>query len=89
MQIEVLKVHGINGEGCADTITQALEALDGVREVRVSLASKHARVEFDEQTVSSDQIHAALTQAGYRAETDQASAFTRGCGGCAVCSCSA
>jgi copper chaperone CopZ len=84
MQTEVMKVQGMNGEGCADNITRALEAVDGVSDIQVSLAANRAKVQFDERLTSPQQLHEALQQAGYRVETTPPAAEKHGgcCGGC-------
>lgn len=84
MQTQVLKVQGMNNDGCAEKITRVLEAIDGVSDVRVSLAGSRATVQFDERLASSQQLQAALLQAGYPAETSSSPAPSRSgcCGGC-------
>jgi copper chaperone CopZ len=84
MQTEVMKVQGMNGEGCADNITRALEAIEGVRDIQVSLAANRALVQFDERLTSPQQLHEALLHAGYRAETTPPATVKHSgcCGGC-------
>lgn len=84
MQTEVLKVQGMSGAGCADNIARVLEAIDGVDTVQVSLAANRAMVQFDERRTSSQQLHAALQNAGYRVEETQPTAGNKSgcCGGC-------
>lgn len=84
MQTEILKVLGMNDEACAEKIARALEAVDGVNKVHVSLAGKRATIQFDERLASSEQLHAALLQAGYDMEAAPPTAGNRSgcCGGC-------
>lgn len=84
MQTEEMKVQGMNGEGCADNVTRALEAIEGVRDIQVSLAANRAKVQFDERLTSPQQLHEALLHAGYRVETTTPAAVKQSgcCGGC-------
>lgn len=84
MQTEILKVQGMNNDGCADKITRVLEAIDGVNDVRVSLAGSRATVQFDENVASSQQLQTALLAAGYPVEAKPAAAANHSgcCGGC-------
>jgi copper chaperone CopZ len=84
MQTEILKVRGISGEGCADTVSNALMAIKGVNDVTVSLALRNATVKFDEQVTSLQELTASLVRAGYGIEAvTHGEAKTGGCcGGC-------
>ncbi len=79
MQTKILKIQGMNNEGCADTVTRALEALDGVGAVSVSLAAERATVQLDETLVTPSRLQAALNDAGYRMEAPETGGC---CGGC-------
>ena len=81
MQIENLKVQAMNDQAGADAIHGALEAIDGVSRVSVSLAGKRATVQFDERLASRARLDAALSQAGYRAEPAAPSGCCGACGG--------
>ncbi|WP_317202543.1 heavy-metal-associated domain-containing protein [Janthinobacterium sp.] len=79
MQTKILKIQGMNNEGCADTVTRALEAVNGVGSVSVSLAGQRATVQFDESLASPAVLQAALELSGYRVEAPEAGGC---CGGC-------
>ncbi|MDC8757025.1 heavy-metal-associated domain-containing protein [Janthinobacterium fluminis] len=79
MQTKILKIQGMNNEGCADTVTRALEALDGVGSVSVSLAGQRATVQLDETLATPAQLQQALDRAGYRLELPETGGC---CGGC-------
>jgi copper chaperone CopZ len=51
--------------GCASSVTEALKAIDGVREVNVSLAAGEATIQYDEKLASADQLKSAVRGAGY------------------------
>lgn len=61
----VIKVEGMSCQHCVNAVTKALEALDGVKNVRVSL--EKAQAEYDEsQPVDQAAVKAAVEKAGYR-----------------------
>ena len=72
MQTEHLKVRGMTCGGCTSKVTHALRALSGVRDVKVSLPSGEATVQYDEQLTSPDQLKAAVTGAGYLVDVTHA-----------------
>ena len=60
--MQVFNVEKMMCGGCVASATKAIEALEGVESVEVSLDDKQARVEG---SVSADAVIAALTAAGY------------------------
>ncbi|MRX10121.1 copper chaperone [Pseudoduganella sp. FT25W] len=83
MQITVLNIDGMEGEACADKITQLLTNIDGVSDVRVSLRDGLASVKLDESLVSPRTIARGLAAAGYPAvAASQAPKDGGCCGGC-------
>ena len=65
MQTELLKVTGMTCGGCTSNVTRALKAINGVGDVKVSLAAGEATVQFDERLTSPDQLKSAVKGAGY------------------------
>ncbi len=65
MQTEVLKVTGMTCGGCTGSVTRALTAVPGVKDVRVSLAAGEAAVEYDEQLTSMARLKSAVLVAGF------------------------
>ena len=61
-----LNVEGMSCQHCVAHVTQALEAVEGVSRVEVSLADASAIVEFD-GAVSDEALIAAVKNAGYEA----------------------
>ncbi len=80
MRTETLTVGGMTCGGCVNTVTRALKAVDGVRDVAVSLGEGEARVEFDERTTSSEDLTAAIQRAGFK--TGAEGGKSRPSGGC-------
>lgn len=82
MQTESLKVTGMTCDGCTAKVAKALKALDGVKDVVVSLSEASAMVRFDERLTSSAQLKSVVEQAGYGARADSASRGRRAKGSC-------
>lgn len=86
MQTEVIKIRGMNGEGCIDKVSEALRNVKGVGDVTVSLANSKATVQFDAQLTSSQELQATLARAGYSIDaTESGGGGSCGggcCGGC-------
>jgi len=66
-----LKIVGFSVEGmtcgsCVASVKRALQALDGVTRIDVSLADRRARVQYVEGKVTPDSIAAAVRQLGYK-----------------------
>ena len=62
--IKTLNVEGMMCQHCVKHVNDALQKVDGVRSVSVSLEEKTARVECSE-TVSDEALKAAVVDAGY------------------------
>lgn len=58
-----IQISGMHCQNCVKKITQALENLDGVEEVAISLESSSARLTLEE-SVSEDAIREAVSDAG-------------------------
>ncbi len=62
---KVFKVPKIKCEGCAETITKALDGLTGVTGRRVGIPEKEVRVEFDPARIDEGRVRRALAEAGF------------------------
>ena len=60
-----LKVEGMTCGGCVASVERVLKALDGVGKVDVSLERGEAAVEYDGTRVTTDDLTAAIEDAGY------------------------
>ncbi len=65
MQTELMKVTGMTCGGCVSTVTHALQGIDGVGDVKVSLSAGEATVQYDERRTSPDRLKSAVKGAGY------------------------
>jgi copper chaperone len=85
MRKELLNVTGMTCGGCAGKVMRALQAVNGVKEVEVSLREGKAAVQFEENLTSPEQLKGAVRQAGYSVEPAEgarpASCKGRGCCG--------
>jgi copper chaperone len=60
-------VGGMHCQNCVNSVTNAISALDGVSDVKVSLEEKAAHVVFDESKVSEQSIMNAIEDIGFDA----------------------
>ena len=60
-------IHGMTCGGCVGGVKRALQKVDGVRDVDVSLNPGQAIVNADVSLASAAQILAAITKLGYHA----------------------
>ena len=68
----LLPIEGMTCASCVMRIEKALSKVPGVREASVNLATEQARVVFDPAAVGPEQLHAAVTRAGYTVGQDRA-----------------
>ncbi|GEM_PF-4644070 len=64
MTIDIFHVPGIHTQQDAETITQAVNRIHGIRVIQVNLAQRSVRVEHDDQAGISEIIR-AITRAGF------------------------
>lgn len=72
MQTETMKVTGMRCGGCISVVTRVLDAVDGVHNVNVTLASGEAIVDFDEKMTAPDKLKLAVEEAGYGVAENEA-----------------
>lgn len=63
----VLQILGMHCQACAQRIEAGLSKVDGIVEVKVSLAAREAFVKFDATKVDVEEIKAAIKRSGYEA----------------------
>lgn len=68
MATTTLKVSGMSCGHCVRTVTEALEAVDGVARAQVDLQRGQATVEYDAACTSPQLLASAITEEGYLAE---------------------
>ena len=67
MQTAQIKVQGMTCGGCVASVKRALQRIEGVENVEVSLADAQARVQYDPARVNESQLRSAIEDAGFDA----------------------
>lgn len=81
MQTASLTIPAMTTEAIAIQVAKALETVDGVDRVHITLAHTLARVGFDENLASKHQLRSAVTAAGFVVIEAPSSGCCGGCGG--------
>jgi Cu+-exporting ATPase len=68
-----IDIQGMSCANCSQTITDAVESVDGVSEVNINFATDEGSVEYDPDDVSLGEIFDAIEDAGYSPVTDSVS----------------
>ncbi|MGB9986254.1 heavy metal translocating P-type ATPase [Salarchaeum japonicum] len=63
-------ITGMSCANCSQTVSSALESLDGVTEASANFATDEATVEYDPETVSLAAVYDAIRDAGYEPVSD-------------------
>ncbi len=63
-----LGIEGMTCNHCVMTVTNALKNVDGVKTASVNLDQKTAKVTYDENKTSLEQLKRAVVAAGYQVE---------------------
>ena len=69
--LQVFPVKGMSCASCSAHVTKALQRLEGVSEVNVNLATNTARVSYDPQLCTPEQMQQAVAQMGFELLIDQ------------------
>lgn len=64
-------VTGMTCSACSAHVEKAVKSLHGVRSVAVSLLTNSMKVDYDEKTLSAEDIVAAVQKSGYGAQSQQ------------------
>ena len=65
MKTQIYKVEGMHCSACAQTIERQLSKVDGIKNVNVNLLTEQAKVDFDNQQISSQKIKHLVKDLGY------------------------
>lgn len=60
-----IEIEGMACSGCSDAVSEALENLNNVENASADYESGNATVTFDADSVSADDLEAAVDGAGY------------------------
>ena len=66
MTKKTFQIEGMTCASCANAVERVTRKLDGVEESNVNLATERLSINYDEATVSEDDIKAAVEKAGYK-----------------------
>lgn len=67
MSHQTINVEGMSCGHCVETITKAVKAVQGVKEVSVNLEGKQVSVDYDEREDALKEITDAIVEAGFQA----------------------
>ena len=67
METTRIKVGGMTCSGCVASVTRALQSVDGVDKVEVSLDQGQASVSYDPARVNETKLRSAIEDAGFDA----------------------
>ena len=67
-QQATLRIPALHCGGCAKTVTASLESLRGVEVTETDPEWKLVQLDFDDSTISLDEIREALDQVGFSPE---------------------
>lgn len=65
MTTTTISVKGMTCSGCVNAVFKALSAVEGVKNVDVSLEQNQATVTYDDGVVKDEVLKAAVEDAGY------------------------
>ncbi len=65
MAVKTIDIDGMSCGHCIQWLSEALTRIEGVNDVKVSLESQHAVVDYDELRVTEGLMTAAIEKAGY------------------------
>ena len=65
MQQEIIKVNGMTCEHCVQTITNALNNINGLNTVNVDLVKKEVSVKFNENETKLQKIFDKIIEVGF------------------------
>ena len=65
-QTVTIPVYGMSCEHCVKAVSNALNALKGVKKVEVSLEGKNAQVAYDEELMGLNELESNIIEEGYQ-----------------------
>ncbi len=82
MQTEILNVTGMVCDSCASKVTGVISEIRGVSDVEVSLKQGEAKVQYDEQQASVEQLKTVVRDSGYGVDGVSTTRDSQGKGCC-------
>jgi len=69
MTHQVLQVEGMTCGHCVETVTQAVQSLQGIQKVTVDLEQNQVTLDYDEQKISLESISGKITGVGFEVKS--------------------
>ncbi|EEF57858.1 Heavy metal transport/detoxification protein [Pedosphaera parvula Ellin514] len=66
LETHVIEIDGMTCDSCVNIINDALQAVDGVKEVRVDRPNRRVHVTYDSSKTNIPALHDVLLDHGYR-----------------------
>lgn len=60
-----IQVEGMTCGHCVETVTNAVNSLEGINQILVDLDKKQVSVDFDESRTNSEAISSKITEVGF------------------------
>ena len=68
MENIILKINGMKCTGCSQRVERALKNTDGIENVSVDLESREAKISYNKDEISFDEICDTITDVGFEVE---------------------
>ncbi len=70
MTHRVIEVEGMTCGHCVETVTQAVQSLQGIQKVTVDLDKKQVTLDYDEQKIGLEGISAKIIEVGFEVKAN-------------------
>lgn len=67
MKSITVNIQGMSCGHCSAAVERAVKGIQGINDIKVSLADKNAQISFDENKTDTTAILSAITEEGYQA----------------------
>ena len=64
----ILKINGMKCTGCSQRVERALKNTDGIKDASVDLDSREAKISYNKDEISVEQICETITEVGFKVE---------------------
>lgn len=68
MEKIVLKINGMKCTGCSQRVERALKNTDGIEDANVNLETREAKITYNKDEISYNQICETIVDAGFEVE---------------------
>lgn len=71
MKKEIIKIKGMHCVSCSNIIENRLKKIDGINEIEVSYATETAKINYDENKISTNKIYEEIEKSGYKVDVGE------------------